>query len=134
MLGLAFGLSLGYLDPLPTDQTLWVFFVGGVVAISAWMLPAVSGSFMLLVLGLYQPVIAAITTWDFGILGAVALGCVVGVLVFSKLLAWLLGRFRSAVLGLLTGFMAGSLPRLWPWRADSRGHWRRQSAPLPAGR
>lgn len=115
-LGIAAGLGLGQLDPLPTDQSMWVFFVGGVIAISAWMLPAVSGSFMLLVLGLYQAVIDAVTGWQWDVLASVAAGCGVGLLVFAKLLAWLLRGYRGAVLALLTGFMAGSLPRLWPWR------------------
>ena len=115
-IGVVAGLLLGQLDPLPTDQSLWVFFVGGVVAISAWMLPAVSGSFMLLVLGLYQAVIDAVTGWQWDILVSVAAGCGIGLLAFAKLLAWLLRGYRGAVLALLTGFMAGSLPRLWPWR------------------
>jgi putative membrane protein len=115
-IGAAAGLLLGQLDPLPTDQSLGVFFIGGVVAISAWMLPAVSGSFMLLVLGLYQAVIDAVTGWQWDILVSVALGCGVGMLAFAKLLAWLLRRNRGPVLALLTGFMLGSLPRLWPWR------------------
>jgi putative membrane protein len=114
--GMLAGLLLGQLDPLPTDQSLWVFFLGGVVAISAWMLPAVSGSFMLLVLGLYEAVIDAVTGWQWDILLSVALGCAVGMLAFAKILAWLLRRYRGGVLALLTGFMAGSLPRLWPWR------------------
>ena len=115
-IGGVLGLLLGQLEPLPTDDSLWVFFLGGVVAISAWMLPAVSGSFMLLVLGLYQAVIDAVSQLQLTILASVALGCGVGLLAFAKLLAWLLREFRGAVLALLTGFMLGSLPRLWPWR------------------
>jgi len=97
---------------------LWMFFVGGVIAVSAWLLPAVSGSFLLLVLGLYEPVLRAFNAGEWLVPGVLALGCLVGLLAFSRLLHWLLGRIREPLLAGLTGFMAGSLYRLWPWRAD----------------
>ena len=97
---------------------LWMFFVGGMIAVSAWLLPAVSGSFLLLVLGLYEPVLRAFNAGEWLIPGVLALGCLVGLLVFSRLLHWLLGRIREPLLAGLTGFMAGSLYRLWPWQAE----------------
>ncbi|MCZ6711030.1 MAG: DUF368 domain-containing protein, partial [Gammaproteobacteria bacterium] len=108
-LGCAAGIALTSLDPLQLHDALWVYFVGGLIAISAWMLPAISGSFMLLILGLYHPVIAALNGWQWPVLTSLALGCVVGMLVFSKLLAWLMEHRREPVLALLTGFMAGSV-------------------------
>ena len=114
-LGCGAGVALTGLDPLQIESALWVYFVGGMIAISAWMLPAVSGSFMLLVLGLYHPVIAALNDWQWPILTSLALGCAAGLLLFSKMLAWLMAHRREPVLALLTGFMAGSLMRLWPW-------------------
>lgn len=97
---------------------LWMFFVGGVLAVSAWLLPAVSGSFLLLALGLYEPVLRAFNAGDWLIPLVLAAGCAVGLLAFAKALHWLMQRFWDPVLALLTGFMAGSLPTLWPWRAD----------------
>ena len=85
---------------------------------AAWLLPAVSGSFLLLVLGLYEPVLRAFNAGEWLVPGVLALGCLVGLLAFSRLLHWLLGRIREPLLAGLTGFMAGSLYRLWPWRAD----------------
>jgi len=115
LLGCAGGFALNSLDPLQAHEVLWVYFVGGVIAISAWMLPAISGSFMLLVLGLYESVVQALNTLQWPVLVSLSLGCVAGMLVFSRLLAWLMANRREPVLALLTGFMAGSLIRLWPW-------------------
>jgi putative membrane protein len=94
---------------------LWMFFVGGVVAVSAWLLPAVSGSFLLLVLGLYEPVLRAFNAGEWLIPLILGLGCLVGLLAFSRFLHWLMSRRREPMLAALTGFMAVSLLRLWPW-------------------
>ena len=106
-------LQLGFRDgPAP----LWMFFVGGMVAVSAWLLPAVSGSFLLLVLGLYEPVLRAFNAGQWVIPLALGLGCVVGLLAFSRFLHWLMIRHREPMLATLTGFMAMSLMKLWPWQ------------------
>lgn len=118
VLGLALAVALLQLGVRDGPTPLWMFFVGGMVAVSAWMLPAVSGSFMLLVLGLYEPVLRAFNAGEWAIPATLAVGCAAGLLAFSSLLNWLMMRMRETVLGLLTGFMAGSLPRLWPWQAD----------------
>ncbi len=114
------GIAIGFLlTQLPTAQdhgSLWLFFFGGVIAVCAWLLPAVSGSFMLLAMGLYAPVLAAVAELRLDVIASVASGCVVGLLLFSRFLSWLLGRYRDALLALLTGFMIGALPNLWPWR------------------
>jgi len=95
---------------------LWMFFFGGMLAVSAWLLPAVSGSFLLLVLGLYEPVLRAFNAGDWPIPLTLGIGCVVGLLTFSRLLHWLMSRFHEPMLALLTGFMAVSLMKLWPWQ------------------
>lgn len=94
---------------------LWLYFVGGMVAISAWLLPAVSGSFMLLVLGLYEPVLRAFNAGDWVFPLTLGAGCAVGLLLFARLLDWLLRRVHEPLLAALTGFMAVSLLKLWPW-------------------
>ncbi len=116
VVGVAAGLLLILaFDPLGRQDSLWVFFVGGVIAVCAWLLPAVSGSFLLLILGLYAPVLEAINELYLPVLMALAAGCVVGLLSFSKGLYWLMQRHGEPVLALLTVFIAGSLPNLWPW-------------------
>ncbi|MBX3706580.1 MAG: DUF368 domain-containing protein [Pseudomonadales bacterium] len=118
LVGVAAGLALLLLEPVQSGTSLWVFFLGGMAAVSAWLLPAVSGSFLLLVLGLYEPVLRAVAALDLPILVAVAGGCLAGILCMARLLHWLMVHVREPVLALLTGFMAGSLVQLWPWRVD----------------
>jgi len=98
----------------------WVLLCG-MLAICAWILPGISGSFVLVVLGMYEPVIGAIRNFDLAILGVFALGCGTGLLLFTHLLRWLLARHHDAVMALLTGVVLGSLPLLWPWQSLEHG-------------
>jgi len=116
--GLLCGLAMLTIEPADAGVSPWMFFVGGLIAISAWLLPAVSGSFMLLVLGLYEPLLRALNALDLPVIVAFGAGCAVGILTMARVLHWLMGRFREPVLALLTGFMAGSLVTLWPWQFD----------------
>lgn len=90
--------------------------VAGAIAISAMLLPGVSGSFLLLTMGLYGTIMQAIRSFDLAVIGLFGLGCLVGMAVFSRLLAWLFKRQHDATMQLLLGFIIGSLPILWPWR------------------
>ncbi len=99
-----------------------VFFLSGMVAICAMILPGISGSFILLLLGMYQPVLEAVKSADLPLLLAFLCGCALGLLSFVHILKWTLHRFHDTVMALLAGFMAGSLVKLWPWRvADASG-------------
>lgn len=116
VLGLAAGLALAWLQADPAAGTQAggaLLFASGVLAACAWMLPGVSGAFVLLVLGLYAPLVAAVNGADLARLAVFAAGLGLGVVAFSKLLGWALGRFRAPLLALLTGLMAGSLLLLW---------------------
>ncbi|WP_106478769.1 DUF368 domain-containing protein [Phytohalomonas tamaricis] len=98
----------------------WVLFLGGAIAISAMLLPGVSGSFLLLVMGLYGTVMGAIKGFEVLTLTQFAAGCLVGLFTFSRLLSWLFKHHHAATLQLLIGFILGSLPTLWPWRELTR--------------
>ena len=116
VLGLMVGLYLAQVEPFGSGGgPIWIF-AGGAIAISAWVLPGVSGSFMLLLLGLYLPTLAAIKTFDWIYLLTLGAGCAAGLLSFVHLLGWLVENHRSTVLATMTGVMAGSLWRLWPWQ------------------
>lgn len=100
----------------PSPLTL---FVGGAIAVSAMILPGISGSFLLLVLGLWEGVIDAAADRSIGLLLLFGLGCVAGLAALSTLLNWLLARFHDIVLAALIGLMVGSARVLWPYPSDA---------------
>lgn len=114
---LLLGLRTGRFD----DPGLLLLFVGGVLAITAMILPGISGSFILLMIGLYESVLGAVNDRDLLALAVLALGAAVGLGSFSTLLDWLLRRYRDVLLAVLIGLMAGSLRVLWPWPAGEDG-------------
>ncbi|GMA30127.1 DUF368 domain-containing protein [Litorihabitans aurantiacus] len=95
---------------------LWLVFVGAAVAINALVVPGVSGSFVLLALGLYVPIQQALASRDLAFIGVFMLGAAVGLGSFVKVLRWLLHHRRQATMAVLTGLMVGSLRALWPWQ------------------
>jgi len=103
------------------DPPLPVVSLAAAVAICALVLPGVSGSFLLATVGLYEPTLAAVNARDLGYLGAFALGAVLGLAVFVRLLQHLLATHRAVTLAVMTGLMAGSLRALWPWQTEDRG-------------
>ena len=104
-------------DQVPRDgKTMVLFFVGGAVAIAAMILPGISGSFMLLLMGIYFDVLACITGRQFVLLGILALGCVVGLLLFTRLLNWLLEHAHDLTMSYLLGLVIGSLYAIWPFK------------------
>ena len=118
-LGLLVGVAIGVLFEPRTgsgEAAALAFFAAGMLASVAWILPGVSGSFVLLLLGFYRPLLDALHNADWTTLGVFAGGLAVGLLAFSKLLARLLALAREPILALLTGFLAGSLTQIWPWR------------------
>ena len=103
------------------DPSVLVLFGGGALAICAMILPGISGSFILLMIGLYETVLGAVEDRDLLALAAVGVGAVVGLAAFSTLLNWTLRRYREIVLAVLVGLMAGSLRVLWPWPSEPDG-------------
>ncbi|WP_445426279.1 DUF368 domain-containing protein [Alishewanella sp. HL-SH06] len=116
-LGIVLAVFVGMLSPVDLQPSSWMFFVAGAVAICAMILPGISGSFILLISGMYAPVILAIRELHFSVLALFASGCVLGLLSFSHVLKWLLQRYHDATLALLTGVVVGAMYRLWPWQA-----------------
>lgn len=111
----ALAISLGQLSmQLPTDW--WMIAIAGSIAICAMILPGVSGSFLLLLMGVYPVVLRALTEFDWVLLGSFVIGAVSGLLLFSHVLSWLLRHYRNVTLATLTGFLVGSLHIVWPWK------------------
>ena len=116
LLGIAFAYSITILNPLQLEPTSINIFLAGGIAICAMILPGISGSFILLLIGMYTPVLGAVKSFDVAILALFLGGCVVGLLSFSHVLSWLLKRCRDLTLVFLTGLMLGTLPKIWPWK------------------
>ncbi|GAB3645120.1 DUF368 domain-containing protein [Streptomyces sparsus] len=120
---LAVGVAAFVLIGIPPAQapvTPLMVFLGGSVAICALVLPGLSGSFLLLTMGLYEPVIDAANERDLVLLGSFGLGCLVGLALFVKVLKWLLEHHHHLTLVVMTGLMAGSVRALWPWQDEDR--------------
>lgn len=103
------------------DPSLLIVFVGGMLAICAMILPGVSGSFILLMIGLYEVVLGGVNDRDVVLVAVFGVGAVVGLGSFSTFLNWLLRRYHAVVLAALVGLMIGSLRVLWPWPAGEHG-------------
>ncbi|MFY1635226.1 DUF368 domain-containing protein [Solwaraspora sp. WMMB335] len=110
------GLPSASIDPSPP-----VVLLAAAVAVCALVLPGVSGSFLLLTVGLYEPTIEAVNDRDFGYLAIFAAGMIIGLTLFVKLLQWLLEHHRRVTLAVMTGVILGSLRALWPWQTEDRG-------------
>jgi len=106
---------LGFRSNAFEDPSSWVFFLSGFIAICAWILPGVSGAFLLLIMGNYASVLTAIDNQDFEKLSMLSLGAIIGLAVFSTLLKFLLDKHKDIVLSCLIGLMLGSSRVLWPW-------------------
>lgn len=103
------------------DPSLWVVGPAAAVAICALVLPGVSGSFILLAMGLYEPTLDALNDRDLGYVAVFALGAAVGLGAFVEVLRWLLHHHHRATLAVMTGVMVGSLRALWPWQDEDSG-------------
>ena len=91
-------------------------FLSGALAICAMILPGISGAFILVLLGSYKTVLDSVHERNIQVLLVTGLGAVFGLLSFARLLKWMFARYRDATLALLTGFILGSLPKIWPWK------------------
>lgn len=107
------------MSPISTSETWWFIFLSGALAICAMILPGISGSFILLLLGKYQFILNAIHQKDFGILIIFISGIIVGILSFVRILQFLLHRYHDITIAILTGFVIGSLNKIWPWKENN---------------
>ncbi|KJZ11051.1 membrane protein [Marinomonas sp. S3726] len=121
LLGCCFGLLVSLLSPTNINVTPLMVILSGMIAICAMLLPGISGSFILLMLGMYGPVLLAIKNLELSVLALFASGALLGLLTFSKLLKYLMTYFREITISFLIGVMLGSLLKIWPWK--NIGQW-----------
>ncbi|MFT5748989.1 MAG: putative membrane protein [Ancylomarina sp.] len=114
------GIGIAYLvtvvTPAETTNAYWFLFLSGALAICAMILPGISGAFILLLLGKYEFILNALSNFKLDVIAVFGCGAVVGLLSFSNLLSWLLKKYHNMTIALLSGFMIGSLNKVWPWK------------------
>lgn len=98
------------------EHSVWFLFLSGAIAVIAMILPGISGAFILVLLGAYQEITEAVTNFDIKKIIFVVAGMVIGLLSFSKVLKWLFDKYEALTLAALTGFIIGSLNKIWPWK------------------
>lgn len=116
LLGAAIAVAIGLLNAGSGSTSLFFIFFAGALAICAMILPGISGSFILLLLGAYLPVMTAIKALDIPVIGVFMLGCVFGLMAFSRILSWMFDHHHDLTVASLTGFLLGSLTIIWPWK------------------
>lgn len=115
ILGAILGVVVCTLTPTSTPDDWWFIFICGAIAICTMILPGISGSFILVIFSKYDYIMSAVSNLNIPVLVVFALGCVVGILAFAKLLHWLLARCEKQTMLILLGFVLGSLIKVWPW-------------------
>lgn len=125
VLGGGFAYMITVAAPVQWSSAPLFVFLAGAIAICAMILPGISGSFILVLLGLYTTILGAVRSFDFGMLAIFALGCAVGMLSFARVVSWLLENARNATMAAATGLLIGSLNKVWPWKQTLS--WRENS-------
>jgi putative membrane protein len=108
--------GLTSMSPASVEHTAWAAFASGLLAICAMVLPGISGSFILVILGTYSFILSAVKGFELLVLGLFMLGCLLGILSIARVLVWAFARYKDATLAILTGFMIGALNKVWPWK------------------
>jgi putative membrane protein len=121
-LGISFGYAISLIDPIGTGQNYFSIFFSGLIAITAMLLPGISGSYILLILGKYDLIINSLSNFDYGVILVFSSGAVIGVLLFSRIISMLLSKYFRKTILFLSGLMLGALNKLWPWQIDNENY------------
>ena len=117
IIGIAIAFSISLATPATENPNLFFVFICGIIGISGMILPGLSGSYILILLGNYKLLmVTAVTELNITLLSVFCLGSVFGLMSFSHILSWILKKYKDATLSLLTGFIIGSLNIIWPWK------------------
>lgn len=117
IVGTAVAVSIAFLAPATENASFFYVFLCGIVAICSMILPGLSGSFILIIMGNYALILGAVGNFDINILIPLMIGCVVGLVAFSQLLSWVFKHHKDATIATMTGFILGSLCIIWPWKS-----------------
>ncbi len=114
--GIVIAYFITVITPVEANTTYWFIFLSGAIAICAMILPGISGSFILVLLGMYKFILEAVGNFQFDIILTFLAGAAIGIISFSNVLSWLLKKYHNLTISLLAGFMIGSLNKVWPWK------------------
>ena len=118
--GLVIGLSFFFVSSLSTSNSIFSIFLAGFIAISAMLLPGISGSYILLILGKYEFMLDSISSFNWINILIFSLGAITGILFFSKMIHYLLKNYYRSTIFFLSGLMMGALNKVWPWQLDNK--------------
>jgi putative membrane protein len=130
--GTAFAWALVGFVPLETPDTWWFLAISGALAICAMILPGISGAFVLVLLGKYQTILSALNHGQFDVIALVGIGAIVGLVSVAQILGWLFSHHHDVTVAALTGFMVGSLRKVWPWKETVTTYLDRHGMEVPA--
>lgn len=114
--GIAIAWAITIISPAEANTTYWFIFLSGSIAICAMILPGISGSFILVLLGMYKFILEAVGNLEIAVILTFMVGATVGIIAFSNVLSWLLKKYHNITIAVLAGFMVGSLNKVWPWK------------------
>jgi putative membrane protein len=114
--GIIIAYFITVITPAEANTTYWFIFLSGAIAICAMILPGISGSFILVLLGMYKFILEAVGNFELAIIFTFLAGAAIGIISFSNILSWLLKKYHNLTIALLAGFMIGSLNKVWPWK------------------
>ena len=116
IIGIIVAYFITVITPAEANTTYWFIFISGAIAICAMILPGISGSFILVLLGMYKFILDAVGNLQIAVILIFLVGAVIGIITFSNVLSWLLKKYHSQTIAVLAGFMVGSLNKVWPWK------------------
>lgn len=116
ILGIAIAFGITVISPAEANTAYWFVFVSGMIAICAMILPGISGSFILVLLGMYKFILGAVGDINMAVILVFMVGAAIGIIAFSNVLSWLLKKYHNLTISMLAGFMVGSLNKVWPWK------------------
>lgn len=129
--GTAIAYYITVASPAATPEAGWFIFLSGAIAFCALVLPGISGAFILVLLGKYEFMLNAVRDFQFTVIAIFAAGGIWGVIIFSNIIGWLFKNYHHATLAVLSGFMIGSLNKLWPWKKVMETRINSQGAEVP---
>ncbi len=117
--GIIIAYFITVITPAEANTTYWFVFISGAIAICAMILPGISGSFILVLLGMYKFILDAVGNLQIAVILVFLIGAAIGIIAFSNVLSWLLRKYHNQTIAALAGFMVGSLNKVWPWKQVS---------------